>query len=379
MVRVLFMCTLLLLSTGLQAEQQSVSQALKTLQAVGPKGAGNEKAQAAWQFLSKQPAEQLPTILAGLDKAGPLAANWIIALGDQIVDQTLDADKPLPAKELEAFLMDTSHNPLARRRAYEWIVKVDPEAEERIIPKMLNDPSNEMRRDAVARLQSQAEELLKQKSKEQATALLQKAFTASRDTDQVEELAKELDKLGVKVNLPKHFGFIMDWHLIAPFDNTDKKGFPVAYPPEKEIDLDAEYQGKTGAVRWINHITNEDYGLVDLNEALDRHKGAIAYAYTVFTSEKEQEVELRLGSVTAWKLWVNGELVFQREEYHRGIRMDQYRMTTKLKKGDNTILMKICQNEQEEQWAQRWQFQLRVCDPVGTAILSTTRPEPKQD
>lgn len=379
MLRSILLCLMVLNAATLAAEEQTVSQALQALQAVGPKGSGNEKAQDAWEFLSKQEADQLPTILAGLDEAGPLAANWIIAAGDHIVGKTLDAGESLPVEKLEAFLMETSHNPQARRRAYEWIVKVDPAAKDRIIPKMLNDPSAEMRRDAVARLQAQAEELLEAEQEEQAKQTLRKAFAASRDEDQVEELAKQLEKLGVEVNLPEHFGFITDWHLIAPFDNTDKKGFPVAYPPEKEIDLDAEYQGKTGPVRWISHVTTDDYGMVDLNKALDRHKGSVAYAYTVFTSEKAQEVELRLGCVTAWKLWVNGELVFQREEYHRGIRMDQYRMVVDLNEGDNTILMKICQNEQTEQWAQRWQFQLRVCDPVGTAILSTTRPEPKQD
>jgi hypothetical protein len=41
-----------------------------------------------------------------------------------------------------------------------------------------------------------------------------------------------------------------------------------------------------------------------------------------------------------------------------------------MKAGRNVILVKICQNEQTEEWAQVWQFQLRVCDPTGNAILS---------
>ena len=39
----------------------------------------------------------------------------------------------------------------------------------------------------------------------------------------------------------------------------------------------------------------------------------------------------------------------------------------------NTILVKVCQNEQTEEWAQRWQIQLRVCDATGTAVLSADR------
>jgi hypothetical protein len=66
-------------------------------------------------------------------------------------------------------------------------------------------------------------------------------------------------------------------------------------------------------------------------------------------------------------------LVFAREEYHRGMNLDQYRMRGKLKAGKNVILIKICQNEQTEDWAQRWQFQFRVVDATGTAVLSTDR------
>jgi hypothetical protein len=53
--------------------------------------------------------------------------------------------------------------------------------------------------------------------------------------------------------------------------------------------------------------------------------------------------------------------------------IDQYIVNASLKKGTNSILLKIAQNEQEESWAQRWQFQLRVCDNNGTAILANGR------
>jgi cyclic pyranopterin phosphate synthase len=40
----------------------------------------------------------------------------------------------------------------------------------------------------------------------------------------------------------------------------------------------------------------------------------------------------------------------------------------KLKAGVNRILIKVCQNEQKEAWAQRYIFQARVCDSTGKAI-----------
>ena len=98
------------------------------------------------------------------------------------------------------------------------------------------------------------------------------------------------------------------------------------------------------------------------------------YLTTEFHSPTARSVEFRLGTPNAWKIWVNGKQLFGRDEYHRGMAIDQYRVRGELKPGANTILLKICQNEQTEEWAQRWQYQLRVCDSTGTAILSKNRP-----
>jgi hypothetical protein len=49
--------------------------------------------------------------------------------------------------------------------------------------------------------------------------------------------------------------------------------------------------------------------------------------------------------------------------------LDQFRVQAHMKAGKNRILLKVCQNEQTEDWAQTWRFQLRVCDAAGTAVL----------
>jgi hypothetical protein len=46
-------------------------------------------------------------------------------------------------------------------------------------------------------------------------------------------------------------------------------------------------------------------------------------------------------------------------------------MPAQLQAGRNTILVKVCQNEQTEEWTVEWDFQLRVTDALGTPILST--------
>ena len=93
------------------------------------------------------------------------------------------------------------------------------------------------------------------------------------------------------------------------------------------------------------------------------------YLATSYDAAADRAVEFRFGTPNAWKLWVNGKFLFGRDEYHRGMAIDQYRVPAKLQAGKNVILLKLCQNEQDDDWAQRYQIQIRVCDPSGVAVL----------
>jgi len=368
----LFSGLILVTAFALPAAAGELEPLLKTLQAVGPKGAGNRRATRAWEQLARADADQLPLILAGLDGAGPLAANWIRTAVDAIAQRQLQQGGRLPAAELERFVLDRRHAPRARRLAYELLVRVDPSAPRRLLAGMLDDPSLELRRDAVARRIEEAA-ALETRQRAQAVAAYQEALSAARDLDQIRLLAGRLRKLGLAVDLPRHFGFLVRWKVIGPLDNADEKGFDAVYPPEREIDLRAPCEGKHGEVQWIDHLTRDNYGQVDLNKALGEEKSVVGYATAQFVSQDRQEVELRAGSPNALKLWLNGRLVYQRNVYHMGSQMDQYVIPVVLEPGSNVILVKVCQNAIMEEWARWWGFQLRVCDAKGTAILSADR------
>jgi len=342
---------------------------LKTLRAAGPKGAGSREAAAAWQKLIRCDAAKLPQILAALDGAGPLAANWIGSAADAIAQAQLGRGGKLPAAELQRFVGDVRHAPRARRLAYELLTRADPSASERLLPGMLDDPSLELRRDAVARLIDQTAGLEEAKQADGYT----KALFAARDFDQIKLLADRLRKLGRTVDLPRHFGFIVRWKLIGPFDNAGEQGYAKAYPPEKKTDFAAACDGKKGPVKWIDHISKDDYGRVDFNKVFGEQKDVVAYAAADFIAKQQEEVEFRITSFSAVKLWVNGRLVDEHNVYHGGSQMDQYVSRAALKPGRNSILVKVCQNAQTQSWARRWGFQLRVCDHLGTAILSIDR------
>jgi hypothetical protein len=354
---------------------------LAKIKAVGKEGTGNVEAARAWQELVKLGPAVVVDILSALDDADPTAANWLRSAVDVICDRELAASRPLPATKLEAFVKDTGHNGAARRLAYEWLVRVDASAPKRLLPDMLGDPGQEMRRDAVTAALAEAQKLVDKNDKEAATTALQKLFAAARDRDQVDLIAGKLKALGATVDMPTHFGIIQRWLIATPFDNAGGKGFAVAYPPEQKVDLNATYKGKDGAeVRWKEVTTTDPYGLVDINKQLGKHMGAAAYAFAVVESPEEQRVQIRATSNNAVKLFLNGKEIFFREEYHHGVRFDQHVGNGVLKPGRNEILIKVCQNEQKEDWAQSWTFQLRVCDAIGGAVpMKVLADKPKTD
>ena len=360
------------LSSSAAAQDPGLTQAISQVAAVKNGGYGHEQAIVGWKVLGAAGVEQVPAILAAIRTDKPLAANWLRSAVDQILERHVATGQELPKDTLEKIVFDQSYAPRARRMAYEWLLTVDKTAAKRIIPKMLNDSSLEMRRDAVALAISEAQQLAEGP---EAIKQYKRALTAARDFDQVEAIEKSLNDLGEKVDLQQHFGFLVDWKLIGPFDNTDKGGFDVEYGPEEFFASKPGYQGKANAeVSWSEHSSDHKYGEVDLNEAIGKHMGAVGYAYTVFHSKKPQQVDFRVVSQNANKLWVNGKQIMANEVYHAGGQFDQYKARANLKPGKNHVLVKVCQNEQTEAWAQSWKFQLRVCDSLGTAVRQSSAP-----
>lgn len=361
------------LTNSLFAKEAPYSEAIEVIKAVQNEGEGNEAAAAAWKQIIQGDATSVVPVLEAMNGSNGLASNWLISAAQAIVDRELTNGNALPLEQLGAFLMDTRQEARARRLAFELIQRVDPETAQKLVPGMINDPSNALRRDAVAGLLDEAEAMVEAEKKPAASIVYRQALGAARDIDQVESASKALQELGQKVDLPKHFGFLMHWSVVGPFDNTERKGFDTVFPPEEGVDLTGEYDGKAGKVSWSRLATSDNYGMVDVNKAYGPLKEVTAYAFTEYESPSDQPAQLRLGCKNAWKIWLNGELVFARDEYHRGIRIDQYQLPVNLQKGKNTLLVKLCQNEQEEDWTVQWQFQLRVCDATGTALLATNR------
>ena len=352
------------------ASAADIASALAALRNVASDGQGNPAASTAWAELAQFDASHLPAILAAMDGASDLARNWLFAAADSITDRSLEARTPLPLPALGDFLLDTSHDPKARRLAFDLIARGDASTAEALLPGLLDDPSTEIRRESVQRLVDRAAKNLADGRKDAASLLYQQAYAFARDADQIEALTKPLRELGRPVNLVEHLGFLVQWKVIGPFDNTGGAGFDKVYPPETELRFDAEYDGKDGKARWKDFASTHEMGMVDFNKAYAPLKEVAGYAYTEFHADAPRAAEIRLGCKNGWKIWFNGQFLFGRDEYHRGAELDQYKLPVQLHPGRNTLLVKLTQNEQKEDWTVEWEYQIRITDPTGRVIRS---------
>lgn len=359
-----------LCAAGPWTARAELGAAIQTLRAIGGEGQGNAAASRAWKEIVSAKGTDLPAILEGMNGAGELTRNYLYAAATAIAERESRAGTALPLAALGDFLLDTGHDPRARRAAYELLARADAATASALLPGLIDDPAPDLRRDAVQRAIDEAAKTLAAGRKEAAAVLYRQALNFARDADQIEALTKPLKDLGRPVDLVQQLGFLTQWKVIGPFDNTGRAGFEKVFPPETEVKFDAEYDGKEGKVRWKEFSTAHEYGMVDLNKAYAPLKEVTGYAFTEFESDATRPAELRLGCKNGWKIWFNGQFLFGREEYHRGAEMDQYRFPVTLRAGKNTLLVKVTQNEQKEDWTVEWEFQLRVTEPSGRVLRS---------
>jgi hypothetical protein len=364
----------LALAAGVERGRADIQHDLQTVRA---QGRGTAAGRAAWERLASGGPELLPQVLAAMDTADVVAANWLRTAFDRILDRAQrDKSKGIDVAALLAFSRDAARQGRARRLALETVEQLRPGTTARLLPGWLED--REFRYEAVAALLDQSKALAKKGLRDRAGAGFRKALEASRDVDQGRAAAAGLLDLGIHASVAQHLGFLTDWYVIGPFDGFGQKGFHTTYPPEKAVDLAAVLDGKGGKVRWKHLQVKEPppnmptrfVALVDLRskEALGDADDAVAFAWTAIRVPAERAVEFRGAADDNFTVWVNGQRVFGFEEYRNGVRHDRHRFPAQLKAGVNTVLVKVCQTPAPNP-EPNWEFFLRIVDETGKGIL----------
>ncbi len=357
-----FACLFLFQSGFLKAlDSEKIAEMAKSLNDAQARGGNSELMAQKWQALVAKGQAAVPDILNAMDAAKPLGLNWLRPALDAVLEKEKPTLKTITA--LESFVKNSANAGIARRQAFEWLQKLDEPKAKQLVPGFLTDINPDLRRDAIA---SEISSLKSLPKGIQVTNKGKAILKVACDLDQVTELAKILKTESVEVDLLKHYGFLTDWAVLGIFDNTKELGFEKAYAVEPRVDPAKTYQGKGDKpAKWFTIKTNSPEGFVDFNKLIGKKKSAIAYAWTKVESPIDQEVEIRLGCTTSLKVWLNGDGVFQRDEYHHGQNPNQHIARCKLKKGTNDLLVKVCQNNQTEPYAQNWQLQARFTDFAG--------------
>ncbi|MFZ4795016.1 MAG: DUF4838 domain-containing protein, partial [Blastocatellia bacterium] len=116
-----------------------------------------------------------------------------------------------------------------------------------------------------------------------------------------------------------------------------------------------------GSAKWIRHTAPNS--VVNLDRAISDTAFVLAYGYTEFTWPREETVILALGSNDGGRAWLNGEQVWDRPEA-RGLKVDDDQILVRLRKGRNSLLLKI------EERGNKWEFCARLLS-LDAAKLET--------
>lgn len=364
---------------GLPSITVQAQESLDAILKIQAGGAGIPAAHEAAEKLISA-GGNLDAVLVKIRGANPVAKNWLLGLAQAI------ADKQDPTKtkaQLEKILADGKGDGEVRYWALDRLAAGDADSRKKLLDGRTEDSSLDIRFEAIQQVIKQlptleaakSDEATKQKAIEGYAQLLKVA----RQHVQVNSIIDTLKELGHQVDMRQHFAFVSSWQVVGPFDNRKEVGYPEAYKPETEyvqtgsVDLKATYAAKAEGAQaaWQSASTDKPDGTVDLNPILLNEKGAVVYAYATFVSPVEGKYQVRFGTPNANKAWVNGRPATSNNVYHTGAQIDQYVSTIDLKKGKNNVLLKLCQNEQTEAWAQDFSFMLRFTDETGLGIPVT--------
>jgi len=135
------------------------------------------------------------------------------------------------------------------------------------------------------------------------------------------------------------------WQIIGPFDNTAGAGLDTVYPPERELDLHATYEGKGEPARWRG--VNLRDGLRVSLARFKQSEDCVCYLYRKIETPRPIEARVSIGSESQVVGWLNGKaLVFTGAGTRQALEQDT--VTLNLREGANDLLIKVA--NRKDKW-----------------------------
>jgi hypothetical protein len=143
---------------------------------------------------------------------------------------------------------------------------------------------------------------------------------------------------------PTLWMYVDTWWTLGPFDSRGRRDLDSKFLPEAIVDLDAEYPGKMGTVRWNYHqYSRPRIEPVDSDGRYNVHTSAIYYGYTRIYSDAKRKVWMAMGSDDYGKLWINDQLIWVSPKNPKPYKEDENMQEVELQQGVNKVLFR-CEN-----------------------------------
>ena len=159
-------------------------------------------------------------------------------------------------------------------------------------------------------------------------------------------------------------GFVRTFKVIGPFGGKRLGSFGHVFPPETETGFEGDYAGSISRVRWQT-VSADSAGYVNFRSLLSPTDWVCAYACCKVTSPDSVSGQIRLGTNDTATLWLNGQKLLSKD-VERSAVPDSDVIPVRLRKGENTILVKVCNTEYD------WGLYLRITDAEGNALTDLT-------
>ena len=164
--------------------------------------------------------------------------------------------------------------------------------------------------------------------------------------------------------------FIPSWYVCGPFPNPEdslhgRYGLDTVYAPEQEINLKKVYRGAQGKEIHWQLVKSEKSGFLDLG-TFHPSDLTVGYALSYIYSPRDQSLPLLIGSDDGVKVFLNGKQIY-RFIKNRPAVPDQDTVATELRKGWNTLLLKIENN------LGGFGCYARVADPEDAVFYRTSK------
>ncbi len=185
--------------------------------------------------------------------------------------------------------------------------------------------------------------------------------------------------------LAQSSGYLSRFSYLGPFDNASEVGYDTAYGPETNgsVDFNATYDGKRRSVSWREYplpgftladgeVLEPFYGSIRLSAITRPSSQVCGYVASWIQVDEPRDVVLHLGSVGAYKVWIDGEEVLAKDVYRVWAYPDTDAVGLTLDAGWHEVLIKSCV------LTGGWEMFVRTTTPEGEPLVLEHRATPPE-